>query len=140
MITVAAKDLPDDTNVFEICSKYMNQLVSEISIGKRCDVEAVEALLLLAEWEPQSALSNVKEVGCGEEDLAAWMHVGLALRIGYYLRLDRTSFRNDDEEKMVHYNRRRLAWAGECRGIFIAKFLRVLLYGRNDSRGYIWFR
>ncbi|OBT61479.1 hypothetical protein VE03_09349 [Pseudogymnoascus sp. 23342-1-I1] len=111
MITVAAKDLPDDSKVFENCSKYMNQLVSELSVGKRCDVEAVEALLLLAEWEPQSALSNVKEVGCGEEDLAAWMHVGLALRIGYYLRLDRTSFKNDDEEKMVHYNRRRLAWA-----------------------------
>ncbi|KFZ07856.1 hypothetical protein V502_09689 [Pseudogymnoascus sp. VKM F-4520 (FW-2644)] len=111
MITVAAKDLPGDTKIFEICSKYMNQLVGELSVGKRCDVEAVEALLLLAEWEPQSALSNVKEVGCGEEDLAAWMHVGLALRIGYYLRLDRTSFRNDDEERMVHYNRRRLAWA-----------------------------
>ncbi|OBT72300.1 hypothetical protein VF21_07958 [Pseudogymnoascus sp. 05NY08] len=100
MITIAAKDLPGDTKIFEICSKYMNELVAELSVGKRCDVEAVEALLLLAEWEPQSALSNVKEVGCGEEDLAAWMHVGLALRIGYYLRLDRTSFKNDDEERM----------------------------------------
>jgi hypothetical protein len=87
MITIAAKDLPGDTKIFEICSKYMNQLVAELSVGKKCDVEAVEALLLLAEWEPQSALSDVKEVGCGEEDLAAWMHVGLALRIGYYLRI-----------------------------------------------------
>ncbi|KFY31990.1 hypothetical protein V493_00625 [Pseudogymnoascus sp. VKM F-4281 (FW-2241)] len=111
MITVAAKDLPGGLEVFDICSKYMHQLVSELSAGKRCDIEAVEALLLLAEWEPQSALSNVKEVGCGEEDLAAWMHVGLALRIGYYLRLDRTSFKNDDEERTVHYNRCRLDWA-----------------------------
>lgn len=111
MITVAAKDLPNGGEVLDICSKYMHQLVSELSAGKRCDVEAVEALLLLAEWEPQSALSNIKEIGCGEEDLAAWMHVGLALRIGYYLRLDRTSFRNDDEERMLQYNRRRLAWA-----------------------------
>lgn len=114
MITVAAKDLPGGLEVFDICSKYMNQLVSELSAGKKCDVEAVEALLLLAEWEPQSALSNVKEVGCGEEDLAAWMHVGLALRIGYYLRLDRTSFKNEDEDRTVHYNRCRLDWAGEC--------------------------
>jgi hypothetical protein len=113
MITVAARDLPGGTEILDVCSKYMHQLVAELSAGKRCDVEAVEALLLLAEWEPQSALSNVREVGCGEEDLAAWMHVGLALRIGYYLRLDRTSFQNDDEERMLHYNRRRLAWAGK---------------------------
>lgn len=113
MITVAARDLPGGTEILDVCSKYMHQLVAELSVGKRCDVEAVEALLLLAEWEPQSALSNVREVGCGEEDLAAWMHVGLALRIGYYLRLDRTSFKNDDEERMLHYNRRRLAWAGK---------------------------
>lgn len=112
MITVAAKDLPNGTEVLNVCSTYMHQLVSELSAGKKCDVEAVEALLLLAEWEPQSTLSNAnKEIGCGEEDLAAWMHVGLALRIGYYLRLDRTSFKNDDEERMLHYNRRRLAWA-----------------------------
>lgn len=113
MITVAAKDLPGSTEVLQICSGYMNELISAIAGGKRCDVEAVEALLLLAEWEPQSSLSNTKEIGCGEEDLCAWMHVGLALRVGYFLRLDRTSFKDDDEEKMVHFNRRRLAWAGE---------------------------
>lgn len=113
MITVAAKDLPDGTEILRICSKYMNELISGLAGGKRCDVEAVEALLLLAEWEPQSSLSNTKEIGCGEEDLSAWMHVGLALRIGYFLRLDRTSFKNDDEEKTIHFNRRRLAWAGK---------------------------
>jgi hypothetical protein len=113
MITVAAKDLPGGTEILQMCSKYMNELISGLAGGKRCDVEAVEALLLLAEWEPQSSLSNTKEIGCGEEDLSAWMHVGLALRIGYFLRLDRTSFKNDDEEKTVHFNRRRLAWASK---------------------------
>jgi hypothetical protein len=113
LITVAARDLPQGEHVLEACSKYMHELVAELSSGKKCDVEAVEALLLLAEWEPQDSLSDAKKVGCGEEDRAAWMHVGLALRIGYYLGLDRTSIRHDDEEKAAHFNRRRLAWAGK---------------------------
>jgi hypothetical protein len=127
MITIAAKDLPDGLEVLRVCSKYMQELVAELVAGKKCDVEAVEALLLLAEWEPQGLLSDVKDVGCGEEDRAAWMHVGLALRIGcfvrsllldylsllsgYWLRADRTSFRDDDEDKLLHSHRRRLAWA-----------------------------
>jgi hypothetical protein len=91
----------------------MHQLVSELSAGKKCDVEAVEALLLLAEWEPQDSLSEAREVGCGEEDRAAWMHVGLALRIGYFLGLDRTAIKHEDEDKAAHFNRRRVTWAGE---------------------------
>jgi hypothetical protein len=112
MITIGAKDLPGGNEILNICSAYMHQLVSEISAGKRCDVEAVEGLLLLSEWEPSCSFSNLKEIGCGEEDLAAWMHVGLALRIGYFLGLDRTSLKNDDEERKLHFNRRRVAWAG----------------------------
>jgi hypothetical protein len=91
----------------------MHQLISEIIAGKKCDVEAVEALLLLSEWEPQDSLSEGKEIGCGEEDRAAWMHVGLALRIGYFLGLDRTAIKHDDEDKAAHFNRRRVTWAGE---------------------------
>ncbi|KAG4433047.1 hypothetical protein IFR05_011465 [Cadophora sp. M221] len=113
MITVAARDLPQPDNILHTCSSYMHQLVSEIIAGKKCDVEAVEALLLLAEWEPQDSLSEGKEVGCGEEDRAAWMHVGLALRIGYFLGLDRTAIKHDDEDKAAHFNRRRVTWAGK---------------------------
>ncbi|KAL2062119.1 hypothetical protein VTL71DRAFT_6385 [Oculimacula yallundae] len=111
MITVAARDLPQPDNILHTCSSYMHQLVSEIIAGKKCDVEAVEALLLLAEWEPQDSLSEGKEVGCGEEDRAAWMHVGLALRIGYFLGLDRTSLKHEDEDKAAHFSRRRITWA-----------------------------
>lgn len=113
MITVAARDLPGAEGILHSCSTYMHQLVSEIIAGKNCDVEAVEALLLLAEWEPQDSLSEGKEVGCGEEDRAAWMHVGLALRIGYFLGLDRTAIKHEDEDKAVHLNRRRVTWAGK---------------------------
>ncbi|KAF8856184.1 hypothetical protein BDZ45DRAFT_654488 [Acephala macrosclerotiorum] len=111
IITVAARDLPQGETILHTCSAYMSQLVSEIIAGKKCDVEAVEALLLLAEWEPQDSFSEGKEVGCGEEDRAAWMHVGLALRIGYFLGLDRTSIKHDDEDKAAHLNRRRVTWA-----------------------------
>jgi hypothetical protein len=114
MLTVAARDLPDGDTILHACSAHMSNLVSELIAGRKCDVEAVEALLLLAEWEPQDSLSEGKEVGCGEEDRAAWMHVGLALRIGYFLGLDRTALKHDDEEKVAHSNRRRVAWAGKC--------------------------
>lgn len=127
MITVAAKDLCGGIDVLQICSTYMNQLISEIGGGKRCEIEAVEALLLLAEWEPQSSLSNIRDIGCGEEDLSAWMHVGLALRMGYFLRLDRTSFKNNDEEKMIHFSRRRTAWAGMYIIFSLTKLLNVSL-------------
>lgn len=113
MITVAAKDIPDGDETLQACSRYMYELVSEISAGKRRDVQAVEALLLLAEWEPQCSLSNLREIGCGEEDVAAWMHVGLALRLGYYLKLNRVSFKDDNEDRLPHLNRRQLVWAGE---------------------------
>lgn len=89
MITVAAKDLPGSTAILQICSKYMNELASDISGGKRCDVEAIETLLLLVEWEPQSALYNTKAIRCGE-DLSAGMHVSLAHRFGLIGRLLRT--------------------------------------------------
>jgi hypothetical protein len=113
IITVASRDLPQGEDVLRTCSSYMHQLTSEIIAGKKCDVEAVEALLLLSEWEPQDSLSEGKEIGCGEEDRAAWMHVGLALRIGYFLGLDRTAIKHDDEDKAAHFNRRRVTWAGE---------------------------
>ncbi|RDW77497.1 hypothetical protein BP6252_05550 [Coleophoma cylindrospora] len=112
MITVAARDLPSGEAVLRVCSDYMHQLVSKLSAGKKCGVEAVEALLLLSEWEPQDSLPEIdaKTIGCGEEDRAAWMHVGLALRIGYFLGLDRTSIKYEDEDRANHFNRRRVTW------------------------------
>ena len=87
----------------------MHELISGIAAGIDCDVEAVEALLLLAEWEPQGLRPRIERVGRGEEDRAAWMHVGLALRSGYFLGLDRTSFRGDSGDTETEA-RRRLAW------------------------------
>lgn len=111
VLTIASKDLVDRPEIHEYCSKYMHELISGIAAGADCDVEAVEALLLLAEWEPQGLRPRIERVGRGEEDRAAWMHVGLALRSGYFIGLDRTSFRGDPYGDQAIEARRRLAWA-----------------------------
>lgn len=110
VLTIASKDLVDRPEIHEYCSKYMHELISGIAAGADCDVEAVEALLLLAEWEPQGLRPRIERVGRGEEDRAAWMHVGLALRSGYFLGLDRTSFRGDASGDAELEARKRLAW------------------------------
>jgi hypothetical protein len=111
VLTIASKDLVDMPQVHDYCSKYMHDLISGIAAGVDCDVEAVEALLILAEWEPQGLRPRIEAVGRGEEDRAAWMHVGLALRSGYFLGLDRTSFRDDPTADAQSDGRKRLAWA-----------------------------
>ncbi|KAL4871211.1 hypothetical protein BDV12DRAFT_183870 [Aspergillus spectabilis] len=110
VLTISSKDLVERPEIHEYCSKYMHELISGIAAGADCDVEAVEALLLLAEWEPQGLRPKIERVGRGEEDRAAWMHVGLALRSGYFLGLDRTSFRGDASGDTEIEARRRLAW------------------------------
>ncbi|KAJ5131215.1 uncharacterized protein N7515_007254 [Penicillium bovifimosum] len=111
VLTIASKDLVDQPEIHEYCSKYMHELVSDIAMGAECDVEAIESLLLLAEWEPQGLRPRIERVGRGEEDRAAWMHVGLALRSGYFIGMDRTSFRGDSSSDPEGEARRRLAWA-----------------------------
>jgi hypothetical protein len=111
VLTIASKDLTEQPSVHMCCSRYMHDLISGIAAGADCEVEAVEALLLLAEWEPQGLRNRIEEVGRGEEDRAAWMHVGIALRTGYFLSLDRTSFRNESAEEAKVDSRKRFAWA-----------------------------
>ena len=111
VLTIASKDLVDQANVHVYCSRYMHDLISGIAAGHECEVEAVEALLLLAEWEPQGLRNRIEAVGRGEEDRSAWMHVGMALRTGYFLGLDRTAFRQETAEEAKIDSRKRLAWA-----------------------------
>lgn len=111
VLTIASKDLVDRPNIHICCSRYMHDLISGIAAGHDCEVEAVEALLLLAEWEPQGLRNRIEAVGRGEEDRSAWMHVGMALRTGYFLALDRTAFRQESAEEARIDGRKRLAWA-----------------------------
>jgi hypothetical protein len=88
----------------------MQNLNSNILAGADANVEAVEALLLLSQWvshRPQVSFT----VGRGEEDRVAWMYIGTALRLGYFLGIDRTSFKADSHEDPATFNRKRLVWA-----------------------------
>ncbi|CAG8979931.1 hypothetical protein HYALB_00013515 [Hymenoscyphus albidus] len=107
ILTVASKD---QERVHQLCYDHNQQLVSMILSGADADVEAVEALLLLSQWvshRPQSTLA----VGRGEEDRVAWMYIGTALRLGYFLGIDRTSFKSDVHEDQAIFNRKRLVWS-----------------------------
>jgi hypothetical protein len=74
----------------------MQQLVSMILVGSDANVEAVEALLILSQWVSHHPEASV---GRGEEDKLAWMYIGNALRLGYLLEIDRTSFKSDLHEE-----------------------------------------
>ena len=111
ILVIASRDLTDEPHVFISCSEHMRALVSALAAGGLAGVEAVEALLLLAEWTPYTSRSDAGHVGRGEEDREAWMHVGTALRIGYYLGLERYSFAvRGDEVKDPQWQRKRLVW------------------------------
>ncbi|QIW95388.1 hypothetical protein AMS68_000906 [Peltaster fructicola] len=110
ILVVASRDLVDEPQIFTTCTEHMRALVSDLSAGGPCDVSAVEALLLLAEWTPYTSRSDAGNVGRGEEDREAWMHVGIALRIAYFLGLDRYSFCVRDDPKDSQSQRRRLTW------------------------------
>ncbi|TKX20760.1 fungal specific transcription factor domain-containing protein 54 [Elsinoe australis] len=109
VLVIASKDLVDEPNIFKTCSEHMQALVSALAAGGAGGVEAVEALLLLAEWTPYTSRRQAGSVGRGEEDREAWMHVGTALRVGYFLGLDRYSF-HIPELKDPQGQRKRLVW------------------------------
>ncbi|KAG9237316.1 hypothetical protein BJ875DRAFT_370253, partial [Amylocarpus encephaloides] len=107
ILTVASKD---NEHVHQICYDHNQQLISMILAGADANVEAVEALLLLSQWvshRPQASIA----VGRGEEDRVAWMYIGTALRLGYFLGIDRTSFKSDSHEDPAIFNRKRLVWS-----------------------------
>lgn len=88
----------------------MQHLITLILEGSDANVEAVEAMLLLSQWvshRPQAGIA----VGRGEEDRVAWMYTGTALRLGYFLGIDRTSFKDDHDGDVATFNRKRVAWA-----------------------------
>jgi hypothetical protein len=106
ILTIASKD---NEVVHQFCYDHMQDLLSLILAGADADIEAVEALLLLSQWvshRPQTEIT----VGRGEEDRVAWMFIGIALRLGYFLGLDRTSFKGDTNEDATKFVRKRLVW------------------------------
>ncbi|KAL1656265.1 hypothetical protein SLS61_001339 [Didymella pomorum] len=109
LLLIASKDLVNEPHIYEACTEHMKALVANLAAGGDAGIEAVEALLLLAEWAPYTQRGGGK-VGKGEEDKESWMHVGIALRIAYFLALDKYSFRFVDQGKDPQHNRKRLIW------------------------------
>ncbi|TKA80485.1 hypothetical protein B0A55_02318 [Friedmanniomyces simplex] len=110
ILTVASKDEKTWWQWHETCSAHMMQLIAELVYSGGGTVEAVEAMLILAEWVPRRPHST-PAVGRGEEDHAAWMYVGTAIRLGYLLGIDRSGFRTENEAQSADLNRKRLAWS-----------------------------
>lgn len=106
ILTVASKD---DERVHKICYDHMKDLVCMLTVGAEAGIEAVEAMLLLSQWVSHRSQASVA-IGRGEEDRVAWMHIGTAVRLAYYLGIDRTSFRRDNQEDPKKYNRARIVW------------------------------
>ena len=111
ILTIASKDDPEYSSIHSAVSDHMQRLVSALVYTGPAGVEAVEALLILAEWAPQP-YSFMAKVGRGEEDRGAWMQVGLAVRLGYLQGIDQAS--REVRKGNGDTKRRRLAWAGEC--------------------------
>lgn len=103
IMTVASKD---DLLLHQICHTHMQSLISEVVSGADADMEVVEALLLLSQWMCQRPQTR-SHVGRGEEDRVAWMYIGIALRIGWYLGIDRASFGDTNDPKFIQ---KRLVW------------------------------
>ena len=90
----------------------MQVLINQAISGAEVDIDAVEAFLILSQWVSHRSPTSTA-VGKGEEDKVAWMLIGNALRLAYYLGIDKVAFKssrnaNDDS---VKFNRKRLVWA-----------------------------
>lgn len=112
ILTVASKDDPSWQMAHEACSRHMESLLSQLIYGSVATVGSVEALLILAEWAPQSP-REISSIGCGKEDHGAWMLVGVAIRLGYLQRLEQTGLHDEGDSGSENFNRKRIAWAGK---------------------------
>ncbi|PHH92623.1 hypothetical protein CDD83_6550 [Cordyceps sp. RAO-2017] len=110
ILTVASKDDPSWSRVYEACSQYMETLVSKLIHAGSTNIGSVEAMLILAEWAPQRPQDN-STIGCGQEDHGAWMLVGIAIRLGYLQRLEQTALVPENGSQSVDVSRKRIAWA-----------------------------
>lgn len=98
ILVVASADRPE---VNTACWDYMKHLIMEIVFQSTATIDAVEALLILSEWCPRPGSDSV---GKGEEERTSWMLIGIALRLAYFLGIDRAAFGKEKSD------RRRLLW------------------------------
>ncbi|RKF73211.1 putative zn2 cys6 dna-binding protein [Golovinomyces cichoracearum] len=107
ILTVASRD---NGVLHQICYDHMQKLILMLLGGTNANINAVEGLLLLSQWVP-CPLNSGSSMGRGEEDRITWMYIGMALRLAYYIGLDRTLDRSDIIEEQIYLYRKELVWA-----------------------------
>lgn len=121
ILMIATKTRTDLEAEHRCIWSHLQGMILAVALGSsatKC-VGAIEALLLLAEWVPhahfQQPAASRHRVRRGEdEDSAAWTLVGLAVRQGYLIHLDRYAFRGGEQRDSKSItDRNRLTWTCE---------------------------
>lgn len=107
MILVASKHSPELKSIHATIREHLRQLILDVVFGSpgTCTVGSVQGLLILGEW---TELDSADDLNGGEG--AAWSLIGLAVRLAYFLRLEDSSFKSDEETLDERLQRERLAW------------------------------
>jgi hypothetical protein len=116
LLTVASRDSMQHVLIHRYCWEHAQRLLLEVLLARPSTQtpRTVEGLLVLAEWLPhiESKLKTKEAPGnLFTEDRRAWSLVGLAIRQGYMLRLDRGAFRKSrDYTTQEQSEQERLVW------------------------------
>ncbi|KXH42588.1 beta-xylosidase [Colletotrichum simmondsii] len=117
LLTISSRDSPEDGHIHSQCWNHVQSLLLQVLLAHPWTQtpRTVEGLLLLSEWLPhietkRSALAVQKDHF--SEGRTAWSIVGLAVRLGYSLRLDRAAFRSPTSGESVDdkQEQNRLIW------------------------------
>jgi len=119
LLTIASRDSPNYSLVHRYCWDYTQRLLLEVLLAQPWTQtqRTVEGLLLLSEWLPHIQISQTASrapKSLFSEDRTAWSLIGLAVRHGYMLRLDRAAFRHRDSGNHEQMEQNRLIWTCKC--------------------------
>ncbi|OJD32323.1 alpha-ketoglutarate-dependent-dichlorophenoxyacetate dioxygenase [Diplodia corticola] len=116
MLTIASRDSPSHSLAHRYCWDHTQRLLLEILLAYPWaqTPRTVEGLLLLSEWLPHTQIKQTTSEApknLFSEDMTAWSLIGLAVRQGYSLRLDRAAFRGSgDGGSNEQEEQKRLIW------------------------------
>ncbi|KAJ3531909.1 hypothetical protein NM208_g8671 [Fusarium decemcellulare] len=119
ILTIASRDSPNHSLTHRYCWDHTQRLLLGVLLAQPWaqTPRTVEGLLLLAEWLPHIQIEQTTSEApksLFSEDRTAWSLVGLAVRQGYLLRLDRAAFRAPvDGQCKEEEEHKRLVWACE---------------------------
>jgi hypothetical protein len=123
ILAVASRDMPGHVLVHRYCWDHAQRLLLEVLLAHSWaqTPRTVQAILLLAEWIPYQIKQDGTESPKSllSEDRSAWSLIGLAVRQGYLLRLDRAAFPSGSSvgrEASEIEEEKRLIWT--CMNIF----------------------